>query len=179
MKPTAFASLGPAPTGTASTPICPLQEGMGQPQYLSQPVLNGLYEPTIPNINPGGEGVTFLDNNASIEIEFNPSITPIVEYVSIANPSITNVNQVSVTIIASNGSIIETLNSLVGNNFVSGFPLTPLPASSTLYITFQTSDQAPPQNVTISIIACFNAELITTGVSTTPGYSTTGGRFKT
>lgn len=145
---------------------------MGQPQYVLNPVFNGLYEPITPNINPGGKGVTFLSNGGSIEIEFNPLITPIVEYVSIANKTITNVNQLSVIIIALNGSVISTLDSPVGVTVITGFPIIPLPAGSTLYFTFQTSNQMPPQNVTLSIIACFHPELTTTGVSTTLSYST-------
>jgi hypothetical protein len=150
-----------------------LEEGMNQPQYLSTPEFNGAHVPTTPNINPGGEGVTFTSKTASIAIEFAPSITPIVEYLSIADKTITNVNQISVTIIGSNGATIEILNSPVGNTVLTGFPDTPLPASSTLFITFQTSDQAPPQNVTLSIIACFHPEL------TTPsGYSSPQSKFK-
>ena len=152
---------------------------MGQPQYLSSPQFNGAHIPTTPNINPGGEGVSFTSTTSSIAIDFAPSITPIVEYVSIANPTITNVNQLSITIIASNGSIIETLSSLSGSTVVTGFPDTPLLAGSTFLITFQAIDQAPPKNVTLSIIACFHPELTSTPVSTTFGYSLSAGESTT
>jgi hypothetical protein len=146
--------------------------------YLSTPVFNGAYFPSNPNINPGGEGVTFISTNASIAIDLGLSITPIVESVSIANKIITNVNQLHVIIIASNGSVIQTLNSSVGNTVVTGFPITPLPANSTLLITFETLGGNPPHSITLSIIACFHPELTTTGVSTTQVYSTTQSRLK-
>jgi hypothetical protein len=165
-------------TSTISTHICPLTEGMGQPQYLSTPELNGEHTPAKPNINPNGEGVTFNSTTCSISIELAPSITPIIEYLSIANVNITNVNQVYVTILASNGKIIKTINSPIGSTVVTGFPDTALSTKSTLVISFKTSDGKPPYNVTLSIIACFHPELSTTVVSTTPGYSTTQGIFK-
>jgi hypothetical protein len=141
---------------------------MNQPQYLSTPVINGEHTPITPNINPGGEGVTFTSDNASIAIDFAPSITPIIEYVSIADQAITNVNQITVTVIASDNSGDITLSSHFGNTVVTGFPTKPLPVSSTLFITFGTSNKKPPYGVTISIIACFYP------VSTsTSAYSTT------
>ncbi|CAF4582630.1 unnamed protein product, partial [Rotaria sp. Silwood1] len=162
-----------ATTSTGKTHICPLEEGMGEPQYLLTPEINGVHTPSSPNINPGGEGVTFMSDTAEIAIELSPSITPIVEYVSIADKNITNVYQVSVTIIASNGSVIQAIASPIDNPIVTGFPDTPLPVNSTLLITFQTSDKAPPRSVTLSIIACFHPELITRATLTTPSYLAT------
>ncbi|CAF3395337.1 unnamed protein product [Rotaria sp. Silwood1] len=168
-----FDFLGTATTSTGKTHICPLEEGMGEPQYLLTPEINGVHTPSSPNINPGGEGVTFMSDTAEIAIELSPSITPIVEYVSIADKNITNVYQVSVTIIASNGSVIQAIASPIDNPIVTGFPDTPLPVNSTLLITFQTSDKAPPRSVTLSIIACFHPELITRATLTTPSYLAT------
>jgi len=151
---------------------------MNQPLYLSTPEFNGAHIPSTPNINPGGEGVTFTSGTASIAISLAASITPIVEYVSIANQTITNVIQISVTTIASNGSIIgKPLYSPVANTVVTGFPNTPLPINSTLLVTFLTSNFKPPYNVTLSIIACFHPELTTTIVSTTPAYSSSQSRI--
>ncbi|CAF3426792.1 unnamed protein product [Rotaria socialis] len=162
-------STGFTATHTSTTHICTLQEGMDKPQYLLEPVLNGAHFPRSPNISPNGEGVTFTSQTAEIAIELAPFITPIIEYLSIANTTITNVDQLYVTIIASSGSTIRTLNSSVGNTVVTGFPDIPLPVGSTLLITFGTNDQKPPSAVTLSIQACFHPELITT----TSGYSTT------
>ncbi|CAF3782253.1 unnamed protein product, partial [Rotaria sordida] len=166
-------TAGTVRTSTGATHICPLEEGMGQPQYLSTPIINGAHFPSSPNINPGGEGVTFTSTTAEIAIELAPSITPIVEYVSIADEKITNVKRVSVTILASNGSTIQTIDSPPGSTVVTGFPDTPLPADSTLLIAFQAVDKAPPRSITLSIIACFHPELTRTATSTTPHYSIT------
>ncbi|CAF2003035.1 unnamed protein product [Rotaria magnacalcarata] len=165
---------GSVTTSTASTHICTLEEGMDKPQYLLEPVLNGAHSPRSPNISPNGEGVTFTSQTAEIEIELAPFIAPIIEYLSIANTTITNVNRLYITIIASNGSTIRTLDSSVGSTVVTGFPDTPLPVNSTLLITFDTNDQKPPSAVTLSILACFHPELSTTVISTTSGHPTTG-----
>lgn len=146
---------------------------MGEPLYLDKPGFNGAHIPTYPNINPGGEGVTFTTNTAEITIELAPFIKPIIEYVSIADTTITNVNRLYVTIIGSDGSYIQTLESPVGSTVVTGFPDTPLPANSILLITFKTQDEKPPHSVTISIIACFHPELTTT----MPSHPTTRGRL--
>ena len=163
---------------TIATHVCPLQDGMGQPQYISTPGFNGAHVPSTPNINPGAEGVTFLSKTSTIIIDLAPSITPIVEYVSIANTTITNVKRVFVTILDSKGSTIEKLSSPEDSTVVTGFPTSPLPANSTLLITFATNDSQPPYNVTISIIACFHPEMSVTTVSTTAGSSRTSGLYQ-
>lgn len=169
----AFYLPGPVETTTVLTHLCPLEEGMGKPQYLSEPDINGEHTSIWPDINPGGAGVTFTSATAIIAIDLASSITPIIEYVSIANKTITNVNQLFVTVIASDGSIIQTIDSPVDNTVVTGFPDSPLPLNSTLLIMFETSDHKPPHHVTLSIIACFHPELATTVPSITSGYSTT------
>ena len=156
------------PTSIGSTGVtraCQLEEGMSQPQYLSKPEINGEHTPAVANINPGGDGVTFTSDNASIAIDFAPSITPIIQYVSIANQAITNVNQITVTVIVSDNSGDITISSPIGNPVVTGFPTSPLPAGSTLFITFGTSNKKPPYGVTLSVIACFYPA--PTGTSTT------------
>ena len=135
---------------------------MNRPQYLSKPTISGSHTPSTPNINPGGQGVTFNTDNGYISIAIAPGITPIIEYVSIANTSITNVNRVYVTIISSSVNLL--LDSTVNHTVVTGFPDTPLPVNSTLIIVFETYDGKPPHNVTLSIIACFHPELTTTSV---------------
>lgn len=153
---------------------------MDQPLYLSAPEYNGAHIPSTPNINPGGEGVTFLTQTAIISISLGPSITPIVEYVSIANTTITNVNQIFVIILASDGTPIgNPLQSPIDNPVVTGFPTEPLPVNSTLLITFATPDKSLPYNITLSIIACFHPELTTVPVSVTSAYPTTQSRMKT
>ena len=135
---------------------------MSRPQYFSTIEINGAHIPTTPNLSHGGEGVTFKSKNVSIEIEFASSIIPTIEYVSIADNKITNINQLFITIIDFGGSIIGTFNSPVNNTVVTGFPDTPLPKRSTLLISFLTRDQAPPRNVTLSIIACYSSPSSTT-----------------
>lgn len=160
--------LGHATGSTGQTYPCKLEEGMNQPQYLSIPEVNGEHTPATPNINPSGEGVTFTSDNASIAIDFAPSVTPIIEYVSIANQAITNVKRITATVIVSDNSGDITLSSPVDNTVVTGFPTSPLPANSTLFITFETSNKKPPYGVTISVIACFYL-----GPTSTSTYSTT------
>ena len=165
-----------APSSTGSTGLtwaCKLEEGMGQPQYLSKPEIRGEYTPATANINPGSDGVTFTSDNASIAIDFALSIAPIVESVSIANQAITNVNRVTVTVIVSDNSSHITISSPIGSTVVTGFPTSPLPAGSTLFITFETSNQKPPYGVTLSVVACYYP--VPTGTST---YTTTIGNLK-
>ncbi len=51
-------------------------------------------------------------------------------------------------------------------NTVTQFLLVPLPENSTITITFQTNDGNPPQNVTISVIACYTPSSATTIMTT-------------
>ena len=166
------------PSTSVSTHICELKEGMGKPQYLNEPDINGQHSPSTPNINPGGEGVTFQNNIHSIEIAIAAGLTPIIEYVSIANSSISNVNRINVTIITSSPPYTQTFTSYPGETVVTGFPTIPLPSPSSLLINFETSDDKPPRYVTISIIACFHPELPTTAVASTSLASTTKGTWE-
>ncbi len=138
---------------------------MNNSQSLSGATLTGAPTGTSPsNLNPGSPGVTFNQPNASITIPFAPGITPILVEVSIPNTN-TNVNQTHVIITAPNGTIIANQVSPPGSNVVTGFPVTPLPANSTVTITFQTNNGQPPANVTISEIACYTPSSTTTIVT--------------
>jgi hypothetical protein len=152
---------------------------MGKSQYLDAPEINGQHFPSTPNCNPGGEGVTFQTSIHLIEIAIAAGLTPILEYLSIANPSISNVNQVNVTIMASSPPYTQTFTSKPKETVVTGFPTIPLPVNSILVINFGTSDGKPPRNVTISVIACFHPELPTTVVPSTSLATTTKGTFET
>ena len=90
-----------ATSTSGATHICALEEGMGNSQYLDAPEINGQHFPSTPNINPGGEGVTFVTNIHVIEIAIAAGLTPIIEYISIANSRVSNVNQLNVTFITS------------------------------------------------------------------------------
>lgn len=160
-----------------STHACELEEGMNEPQYLSTPIINGEHTPKRPNINPGGDGVSFSSTQASIAIDIAPSITPIIEYVSIANKEITNVVRLTVAVITPDGPSDITLSSPKGDTTVVGFPTKPLPANSTLFITFETVDGKAPFGITLSIVGCFHPELTTTGASTSLAYSSTQSEF--
>lgn len=157
--------LAEATTTTLSTHTCPLKEGMGQPLYLSEPEFNGSHRPSIPNINPGGEGVTFTSTVSVIAISIAPSIRPIIEYVSIANPKITNVNRLFVSVIGPDGFSLQSLKSPAGKTVVTGFSSTPLPENTTLLISFQTVGGVAPANITLSVIACFEPLVTTVGES--------------
>jgi hypothetical protein len=115
-------------------------------------------------INPGSSGVNFTQLNSSVIIPFPPQISPIVTEVSIPNTN-TNVIQITVVITTPNGTVIVKQTSSSDTNTVDEFPLQPLPENSTLTITFQTDNGQPPQNVTISVIACYTPSTATTIVT--------------
>jgi hypothetical protein len=153
---------------------CPKEKsvlGMGYPQLITNATFTGTTGPTSPSdLSPGAAGVNFTQPNASVTIPFASGITPIVTEISVPNTN-TNVKQITVVITAPNGTVIVTDVSPPGTNAVTNFTVTPLPENSTVTITFQTTDNQPPQNVTISIIACYtpsNATTIVTTGSTTP-----------
>ena len=148
----------------AKSHICVL--GMTSPQYINNVTLIGAPSGTSPSdINPDSTGVTFTQPNSAVIIPFPPGITPIVTEVSVPNTD-TNVNEITVVITSSTGTVIVNRTSLSGTNTVTNFPLQPLPENSTVTITFQTNNGQPPQNVTISVIACYTPSTATTVVTT-------------
>jgi hypothetical protein len=139
---------------------------MGNSQYINNVTFTGLPSTTSPSqINPGSSGVSFTQLNSSVTIPFPPQITPSVTEVSIPNSN-TNVNQITVVITTPNGTVIVKQTSPSDTNTVDQFPVQPLPENSTLTITFQTDNGQPPQNVTISVIACYTPSTATTIVTT-------------
>lgn len=147
--------------------VCDLEEGMGNPAYFYTPEFNGVSNPHPANVFPGGVGVTFTSTTNMISIEVKPSNHPIIEYVSIADPTITNVNKITVSILRPDGSNLLTVSSLPGSLNVTGFPNTPLQPGSTIILTFETADGRPAQNVTISILGCFHPEKVTKSTTST------------
>jgi hypothetical protein len=140
--------------------------GMASSQYINNATIIGAPSGALPSdLNPGSPGLDFIQPNASVTIPFTPGTTPIVVQVSVPNTN-TNVNQITVNITASNGTVIVNAVSPLGTNSVTQFPLVPLPENSTITITFQTNDTNPPQNVTISVIACYTPSTATTITTT-------------
>ena len=140
---------------------------MTSPQYINNVTFVGAPSGTSPtDLNPGSPGVDFNDVNASVTIPFTPDTTPIVTQVSVPNTN-TNVDQITVVITAPNGTQIINVVSPPGTNSVTQFPVTPLPEGSTVTITFHTNDGNPPENVTISVIACYTPATSTTTITTT------------
>jgi len=139
--------------------------GMSNSQFINTATINGAQPSTLPSqLNPGSSGVDFIQTNGSITIPFVPSVTPIVAEVSVPNTD-TNVNQIRVVITAPNGTtIVDQVSPLVTNQ-VKTFPLEPLPENSTITITFETNNGNPPENVTISVIACYTPSTATTIVT--------------
>ena len=148
---------------------------MDKSQQLTTSVINGEHTPKTPNINPGGEGVSFSSTQASIAIDIVSLIPPIIEYVSIANKTITNVVRLIVSVITPDGLSDMTLSSPDGDTTVVGFPTKPLPANSTLFITFETLNGKAPFGITLSVLGCFHPKLTTIGGSTVTTYSSTQG----
>jgi hypothetical protein len=139
---------------------------MTSPQYINDATIIGAPSGTSPSdLNPGSSGVNFNQPDASVTIPFTPGTTPIVVEVSVPNTN-TNVNQTTVIITAPNGTVIVNEVSPSGTNTVTQFPLLPLPENSTITITFQTNNDSPPQNVTISVIACYTPSNATTIMTT-------------
>ena len=142
---------------------------MTSPQYINNVTLIGAPSDTLPSdISPDSTGVTFTQTNSAVIIPFPPGITPIVTEVSVPNTD-TNVNQITVVITSSNGTVIVNRTSPSGTNTVTTFPVQPLPENSTVTITFQTNNGQPAQNVTISVIACYTPStataIVTTGIT--------------
>jgi hypothetical protein len=139
---------------------------MTSPQYIGDATIIGAPTGTSPSdLNPGSPGVDFTNVNASVTIPFTPGTTPILTEVSVPNTN-TNVDQITVVITAPNGTQIVNAVSPSGTNSVTQFPVTPLPEGSTIRVTFHTNDTNPPQNVTISVIACYAPSSTTTIITT-------------
>jgi hypothetical protein len=139
--------------------------GMSNSQFINNATINGAQPLTSPaQLNPGSSGVDFIQPNGSIILPFVTGVTPIVAEVSVPNTE-TNVNQIRVVITASNGTTIVDQVSPSGTNKVKTFPLEPLPENCTMTITFDTTNGNPPENVTISVIACYTPSTTTTIVT--------------
>ena len=139
---------------------------MSNPQYINNVTITGAPPGTSPtDLNPGSPGVDFNDVNGAVIIPFTPDTTPIVTQVSVPNTN-TNVDQITVVITAPNGTQIVNVVSPPGTNSVTQFPVTPLPEGSTITVTFHTNDGNPPENVTISVIACYTPSTATTITTT-------------
>ena len=139
--------------------------GMTNPQYINNVILTGAPPNTSPTqINPGTPGVDFIQPNPTVTIPFPPGISPIVTEVSVPNTN-TNVDQIRVVITSPNGTPLVNVTSPSGTNVVNQFPSTPLPENSTLTITLLTPNDNSPQNVTISVIACYTPSTATTVVT--------------
>ena len=139
---------------------------MTNPQYINNVILTGAPANTSSTqLNPGTPGVDFIQPNSTVTIPFPPGITPIVVEVSVPNTN-TNVNQIRVVITStSNATPLVDVTSPSGTNVVNQFPSTPLPENSTLTITLLTPNDNLPQNVTISVIACYTPSTATTIVT--------------
>ena len=150
---------------------------MTNPQYIDNATFVGAPPNTnVSQLTPGTPGVDFTTTNASVTIPFLPDITPIVVNVSVPNTN-TNIDNITVIITAPNGTVVVNEVSPNGTNTVTNFPVTPLPENSTVTIIFHTSDDKPPENVTVSVIACYTpstAATIVTSGTTPPTITGTG-----
>ena len=147
---------------------------MTNPQYITDVKLTGAPPGTkTSDLTPGSPGVTFEEQNPTVTIPFPSGITPIVVDISVPNTD-TNVKEIRVVITAPDGTVIADLVSRTGTNKVTDLPKTPLPENSTVTITFVTNNNQPPENVTISVIACYapsTAVTIVTSGTTPPSIS--------
>lgn len=138
---------------------------MNNPQYINTVIFVGAPPSTpLSQLIPGSSGVNFTAINPTIIIPFAPGITPIIASISVPNTN-TNVNAIIVLITAPDSTVLVNQVSPIGTNKVVQFPVEALPENSIVVITFQTKDGKPPQNVTISIMACYTPPLDTTSVT--------------
>ncbi|CAF4613023.1 unnamed protein product [Rotaria sp. Silwood2] len=138
---------------------------MNNPQYTNNPIINGAPSTTSSSdINPGSDGVDFIEVNPSVTIPFAPGTTPIIVTVSVPNTN-TNVDKITVTITEPTGTTIVNQVSPGDTNKVDTFPITPLPENSRMTVTFGTNNGQPPENVTLSVIACYAPATATTIVT--------------
>ncbi|CAF3385338.1 unnamed protein product [Rotaria sp. Silwood2] len=138
---------------------------MDNPQYLNNPTIVGAPSSTSSlDINPGSAGVDFTEGKPSVIIPFAPGTTPIIVTVSVPNTN-TNVDKIMVTITEPTGTTIVNQVSPGNTNKVDTFPITPLPENSTMTVTFGTNNGQPPENVTLSVIACYTPATATTIVT--------------
>ena len=139
---------------------------MTDSQSISNPVFTGQSgTPTGKDLAPNGPGVDFTTTSGSIRVPFAPGVTPIVTQVTVP-PKNTNVNQITVTVTSPSGAVLFGPQTSPTGNKVTNFPATAFPANSILTVTFTTSDGQPPQNVTLSVIACYTPSTAATVVST-------------
>ncbi|CAF4667158.1 unnamed protein product, partial [Rotaria sp. Silwood2] len=77
---------GSTPTLTISSTSTGVTQGMNNPQYINNPIIIGAPPTTSPSdINPGSDGVDFIEVNPSVFIPFAPGTTPIIVTVSVPN----------------------------------------------------------------------------------------------
>lgn len=139
---------------------------MTETQYIRNPVFTDASgTPTAEDLAPNSLGVDFTTTNGSISVPFGPGVTPILTQVTVPSTN-TNVNQIIVTITSPSGTVLVGPITSPSGNTVTNFPVTPLPENSILTVTFNTSDGLPPQNVTLSVIACYTPSTAATVVST-------------
>ena len=139
---------------------------MTNPQYIDNATFVGAPPgTTVTQLTPGTPGVDFTSTNASVTIPFLPGVTPIIVSVSVPNTD-TNVDQITVIVTAPNGTVVVNEVSPTDTNTVTNFPVTPLPENSTVTIIIRTNNNNPPENVTVSVIACYTPSTATTLVTT-------------
>ena len=139
---------------------------MNATQYINNPVFtNASGTPTGEDLAPNGPGVNFTTTSGSIDVTFGPGVKPIVTKVTVPSAN-TNVNQITVTITSPTGNVVRGPLTSPSGNSVTDFLPTQLPEGSILKVTFNTNDGLPPQNVTLSVIACYTPSTAATVVST-------------
>ena len=139
---------------------------MNSPQDIGTATFTGQVGNPLPqDLRPQGAGVDFSTTTGSVTVPFAPGVTPIVTQVTVP-PTNTNVNAITVTIKSPTGTVLVGPITSPSGNTVTNFPVTPLPENSTLTVTFKTSDGQAPQNVTLSVIACYTPSTAATVVST-------------
>ena len=140
--------------------------GMGSPQNIPKATFTGKPDSDKPaDLAPGQPGIKFTEIPATITFPFGPGVTPIVTSVSVPTGT-TNVDKITVTITAPNGTKIYEGTSPAGTNTVTGFPVTPLPEGSKVTVSLHTPNNKPPKYVTLSVIACYTPSNATTVVTT-------------
>lgn len=138
---------------------------MDNPQRLSSPILDGASPTSSPSdINPDGTGVDFIVKNPVITIPLAPGASPILVEIALPKEN-TNVKEIRVIVTGPEGSPIFDATSPPGTNKIDEFPATPIPENSVIVIIPLSSNGQPPENVTVSVLACYTPSTGTTVVT--------------
>ena len=139
-------------TAITTSPVCPMKETMVPSEYVTI-IESSDKTVNTGNLVPGNGGVTFTDSNPVITIVFNNDVNALVHTVEIPTTTTTNAEVIKVTLYDSYNNIIQIVTSENGVPSINNFQQETGVAKITLEVVKTTDDQ-PPRDVVVSVIAC-------------------------